>query len=151
MRLQLQTEPDGSLPVAPKRAPRTGPPLKYESNTPDFGIVYGFLADLFKVNEARTDSDRTLSAADSSVKSLEHMTAIDRDTALLLIRNIRSNMCSKQMWQQQSDLLQDGCATFLDAEDAKKFQYETGKTTDASPEDNTSGDGGSGGASNEGL
>jgi hypothetical protein len=83
------------------------------------------------------------------------MTAIDRETALLLIRNLRNNMCSKQMWQQQSDLLEDGCSTFLDAQDAERLRSKTfGKVSDASPDDNSSGDGsgdGSGGASNEAL
>lgn len=155
MRLRLQVEPDGSLPVAPKRAPGVPPPLQNSTNTPDFATVYGFLADLFKVNEARTEPEHALRLSNAHTTPLENMTAIDRETALLLIRNLRNNMCSKQMWQQQSDLLEDGCSTFLDAQDAERLRSKTfGKVSDASPDDNSSGDGsgdGSGGASNEAL
>ena len=79
---------------------------------PDFMVIYSFLAGLF-ADDAST--------AGNHAAHLQRMSPINRETTVILMRNVRSNLQSKQMWNQQLQLVGAGCTTFLNPEDAQYF------------------------------
>ena len=106
---------DGSLTVQAQGRSQESPPDEHGMSTnmsaPDFKAVYSFLSDLFQVKQ-------TASSSTQAQEVLEGIKSVDRETTVLLIKNIRNNPCSRQMWQQQADLVAEGCVTFLDPQDA---------------------------------
>lgn len=77
--------------------------------SPDFRVVYNFLAGLFRVK--LTEQEETA--------LLREMHPVNRETTVSVMKNVRGNLCSKQMWRQQLDLLSTGCDSFLDKDDAR--------------------------------
>jgi len=122
-----------------------------DSSTPDFTVIYSFLAGLF--------GDNAKSSVDHAAV-LQRMSPVDKETTVLLMRNVCTNFKSKQMWNQQLQLVGAGCVTFLNPEDAQYFieamapKAQGKKQTHARRDDSdttkekNSGDG-SGGGSNE--
>lgn len=78
-----------------------GGPNGRGANNPDFVLVYTFLAGLFDP-EVR----------DSRAK-LKSMLPIDRETMLLLMRNLSANLMCQRMWEDQIQLIGAGCPTFV--------------------------------------
>lgn len=70
-------------------------------NNPDFVVVYTFLAEVFDP-EVRGHEQK-----------LKTMSPIDRETALLLMRNLSSNLMCQRMWEDQLQLIGAGCPTFV--------------------------------------
>lgn len=143
MQLVVKTASDGSLTVqAQDRSQKSTPAQaqKVDTSAPNFKAVYNFLSDLFEVKEASSSGTET---------RLEGMKPADRETTLLLMKNMRSNLCSRQMWQQQADLVADGCITFLDPQDA--LSMRTKSRLSQPVQKDVSGEGGSGEGSNEAL
>jgi len=141
--LVVKTASDGSLTVqAQDRLQKSTPAQeqRVDTSAPNFKAVYNFLSDLFEVKETSSSDTET---------RLESMKPADRETTVLLMKNMRSNLCSRQMWQQQADLVADGCVTFLDPQDALSMRT---KSRPSQPVQNdVSGEGGSGEGSNEAL
>jgi len=141
--LVVKTASDGSLTVqAQDRSQKSTPAQeqRVDTSAPNFKAVYNFLSDLFEVKETSSSDTET---------RLESMKPADRETTVLLMKNMRSNLCSRQMWQQQADLVADGCVTFLDPQDALSMRT---KSRPSQPVQNdVSGEGGSGEGSNEAL
>jgi len=141
--LVVKTASDGSLTVqAQDRSQKSTPAQeqRVDTSAPNFKAVYNFLSDLFEVKETSSSDTET---------QLESMKPADRETTVLLMKNMRSNLCSRQMWQQQADLVADGCVTFLDPQDALSMRT---KSRPSQPVQNdVSGERGSGEGSNEAL
>lgn len=137
---------DGSLTVQAQGRSQESPPDEHGMSTnmsaPDFKAVYSFLSDLFQVKQ-------TASSSTQAQEVLEGMKPVDRETTVLLMKNIRNNLCSRQMWQQQADLVAEGCVTFLDPQDA--LSMHTKSPPSHSVQKDVSGEGGSGEGSNEAL
>jgi hypothetical protein len=76
---------------------------KHPTSNPDFVVVYTFLAQLF--DPTRTDHRRVL----------KQMTPIDRETTLLLMRNLGANLMCQRMWEDQIQLIGAGYPTFVNA------------------------------------
>uniref|UniRef100_A0A7S0XCL7 Uncharacterized protein n=1 Tax=Mantoniella antarctica TaxID=81844 RepID=A0A7S0XCL7_9CHLO len=70
-------------------------------NNPDFVVVYTYLAELF---------DPTVREHHQKLRS---MSPIDRETALLLMRNLGANLMCQRMWEDQIQLIGAGCPTFV--------------------------------------
>jgi len=141
--LVVKTASDGSLTVqAQERSKKSTSAQKQRVDTsaPNFKAVYNFLSDLFEVKETSSSGTET---------RLEGMKPADRETTVLLMKNMRSNLCSRQMWQQQADLVADGCVTFLDPQDALSMRTKSRPSEPAQKD--ISGEGGSGEGSNEAL
>ena len=82
--------------------PGPGPGGKSVSN-PDFVCVYSFLAGLFDP-EMRGHREK-----------LRAMSAIDRETTMLLMRNLGANLMCQRMWEDQIQLIGAGFPTFVNA------------------------------------
>jgi hypothetical protein len=82
--------------------PGPGPGGKLSSN-PDFVCVYSFLAGLF---DPEVQGHR---------EKLRAMSAIDRETAMLLMRNLGANLMCQRMWEDQIQLIGAGFPTFVNA------------------------------------
>ena len=72
-------------------------------SNPDFVAVYTFLGGLFDP-EVRGHREK-----------LKRMSPIDRETALLLMRNLGANLMCQRMWEDQIQLIGAGCPTFVNA------------------------------------
>ena len=95
-----------------RRARRVGGPAgdyvaargrKHPTSNPDFVVVYTFLAGLFDPNQ-RAHGEK-----------LRAMAPIDRETALLLMRNLGANLMCQRMWEDQIQLIGQGYPTFVNA------------------------------------
>jgi SHAQKYF class myb-like DNA-binding protein len=109
--------------------------------SPDFRIVYNFLAGLFRVK--LTEQEETA--------LLREMHPVNRQTTVSVMKNVRGNLCSKQMWRQQLDLLSTGSDSFLDKDDARAMGITNSSRSEAHTahaSDSTQG-GASGGGSNK--
>ena len=76
---------------------------KHPTSNPDFVVVYTFLAGLFDPNQ-RAHGEK-----------LRAMAPIDRETALLLMRNLGANLMCQRMWEDQIQLIGQGYPTFVNA------------------------------------
>ena len=83
--------------------PDTNGGRKHPTSNPDFVVVYTFLAGLF--DPSRRDHKRTL----------KQMAPIDRETTLLLMRNLGANLMCQRMWEDQIQLIGAGYPTFVNA------------------------------------
>lgn len=88
---------------------------------PDFRVVYNFLAGLFRVK--LTEQEETA--------LLREMHPVNRETTVSVMKNVRGNLCSKQMWRQQLDLLSTGCDSFLDKDDARAMGITNSSRSEA--------------------
>lgn len=89
--------------------------------SPDFRVVYNFLAGLFRVK--LTEQEETA--------LLREMHPVNRETTVSVMKNVRGNLCSKQMWRQQLDLLSTGCDSFLDKDDARAMGITNSSRSEA--------------------
>lgn len=74
-------------------------------NTPNFQVVYAAIAKCFEDG---------MTAEESSM-NLQRMRPIDRETAMLLIDNLKKNLLSKRQWEYQMNLVGNGFQTFLNS------------------------------------
>ena len=88
-------------------------------SNPDFVAVYTFLGGLFDP-EVRGHREK-----------LKRMSPIDRETALLLMRNLGANLMCQRMWEDQIQLIGAGCPTFVNAsgfdQDAREGRLGAGE------------------------
>ena len=85
-------------------------PVKVPSrSTPDFTLVYSYISSLF---DRKTVQDE-VAARQSQVK-LQDMEPIDRETVLLLLKNLTSNLQSPNVWREHIKILQKGVHTHRD-------------------------------------
>ena len=87
--------------------------IEGSSTSPDFVTVYRLLGGLFDP-DVRADPREQ-----SHVEKLKTMSPIDRETALLLMRNLASNLMCPRMWEEQIQLIGAGCPTFVHAQNAQ--------------------------------
>lgn len=120
--LNFTTAADGSLVAQPNAAERKALEVR---QVPDFENIYGFLAECFKVNP-HSDTPNV----EPVEKSMKELARIDRETALLLLGNLRKNLQSKELWEQQRELIQDGFITFLAKEDLEQLLPRVGSSID---------------------
>ena len=76
---------------------------KHPTSHPDFVVVYTFLAGLFDP------------AQRGHGEKLRNMAPINRETALLLMRNLGANLMCQRMWEDQIQLIGQGYPTFVNA------------------------------------
>ena len=76
---------------------------KHPTSNPDFVVVYTFLAGLFDPSQR------------GHGEKLRNMAPIDRETALLLMRNLGANLMCQRMWEDQIQLIGQGYPTFVNA------------------------------------
>jgi hypothetical protein len=76
---------------------------KHPTSNPDFVVVYTFLAGLFDP------------AQRGHGEKLRNMAPINRETALLLMRNLGANLMCQRMWEDQIQLIGQGYPTFVNA------------------------------------
>ena len=75
-----------------------------KGQTPDFFVVYTFLAEIF-------DPDVRASCKEK----LSRMSSVDRETVMLLMQNLGANLMCERMWEDQIKLIGAGCPTFVNA------------------------------------
>lgn len=83
------------------------------SASPDFVAVYTLLAGLFDPSLSANPGEQ------SHLEKLKSMSPIDRETALLLMRNLSANLMCPRMWEEQITLIGAGCPTFVHAQNAQ--------------------------------
>jgi len=79
---------------------------KANQNTPNFQVVYSAFARMLE--------NDSISAEDAA-ENLQNMRPIDRETTVLLVDNLKKNLLSKRMWEDQMQLVGSGYQTFLNA------------------------------------
>ena len=79
---------------------------KANQNTPNFQVVYSAFARMLENDSI---------SAEEAAENLQNMRPIDRETTVLLVNNLKKNLLSKRMWEDQMQLVGSGYQTFLNA------------------------------------
>ena len=79
---------------------------KANQNTPNFQVVYSAFARMLENDSI---------SAEEAAENLQNMRPIDRETTVLLVDNLKKNLLSKRMWEDQMQLVGSGYQTFLNA------------------------------------
>ena len=59
-------------------------------------------------------------SAEEAAENLQNMRPIDRETTVLLVDNLKKNLLSKRMWEDQMQLVGSGYQTFLNASSGRE-------------------------------
>ena len=69
---------------------------KANQNTPNFQVVYSAFARMLENDSI---------SAEEAAENLQNMRPIDRETTVLLVDNLKKNLLSKRMWEDQMQLV----------------------------------------------
>ena len=91
---------------------------KENQNTPNFQVVYSAFARMLE-NEGMSSQE--------AAENLQNMRPIDRETTVLLVDNLKKNLLSKRMWEDQMQLVASGHQTFLNASSNARVEKKQAK------------------------